>query len=264
VSSQKVTSALTAESGDPSRLHQQLMRRTLEDIARGRYRVGERLPPEIELARQLGASRGVIRELLRSLSDRGIVTIRHGRGTWVRPISDWNVLDSDVLSALMPFPASVSVLTHYLECRRILETEAAALAAQRASGKHLAGMADAFARMSDLALESQTSPDADRRFHAADIAFHGAIFQASGNQVLPHVVEPIQRAMATIRPQLALHPEHRLRKTLPEHKAILAAIADHDPERARAAMNVHLETVEGYLREFRLQMSSTPADRSTE
>jgi DNA-binding FadR family transcriptional regulator len=247
-----------------SRLHQQMMGALLGEIARGRYEAGERLPPEMELARQLGVSRGVVRELLRSLEDRGVVAIRHGRGAWVNPVSVWNVLDADVLAALMPTPASVSVLAHYLECRRMLETEAAALAAQRASGRDLSDMADALTQMSALAVESQTDADANRAFHEADIAFHGAIFRASGNQVLPRVVEPIQRAMATLRPQLALHPEHRLRKTLPEHKAILAAIADHDPERARAAMTDHLATVEGYLREYRVQRSEVvpaPATR---
>jgi GntR family transcriptional repressor for pyruvate dehydrogenase complex len=233
------------------------MRRVLEDIARGKYPAEERLPPEMELARQLGVSRGVIRELLRTLADRGVVSIRHGRGTWVNQPSEWDVLDADVLAAMMPTPASVGVLTHYLECRRILETEAAALAAQRASSKDLSGMADAVAEMSNLAVTSQTDPDADRRFHAADIAFHSAIFRASGNQVLPRVVEPIQRAMATLRPRLALHPEERVQRTLPEHKAILAAIADHDPERAREAMTAHLATIEDYLREYRMQMSDT-------
>jgi DNA-binding FadR family transcriptional regulator len=248
-----------AISEAPSRLHQQLTRQVLEELARGTYAVGERLPPEMELARRLGVSRGVVRELLRSLEDRSAVSIRHGRGTWVRPVSEWNVLDADVLAALMPFLANVSVLAHYVECRRILETEAAALAAKRASSDELSQMADAFARMSDLAAASQAKPEANRHFHAADIAFHGAIYKASGNQVLPHVVEPIQRAMATLRPQLALHPEHRLRKTLPEHKAILAAIADHDPDRARIAMSTHLATVEDYLREYRIQRSSTAA-----
>jgi DNA-binding FadR family transcriptional regulator len=232
----------------------------LGDIACGKYDPGERLPPEIELAGQLGVSRGVIRELLRSLEDRGVISIRHGRGAWVNPASEWNVLDADVLAALMPTPASVSVLSHYLECRRMLETEAAALAAQRTSSRDLSDMADALARMSALAVDSQTDTEANERFHEADIAFHGAIFRASGNQVLPRVVEPIQRAMATLRPQLALHPEHRLRKTLPEHKAILAAIADHDPEGARTAMSDHLATVEGYLREYRIQKSAPAAD----
>jgi DNA-binding FadR family transcriptional regulator len=236
-----------------------MMRELLDEIARGRYEPGERLPPEMELARHLAVSRGVVRELLRSLEDRGVVTIRHGRGAWVNPVAEWNVLDADVLAALMPTAASVSVLSQYLECRRMLETEAAALAAGRASGKDLSDMADALARMTALAVDSQDDAEANRRFHEADIAFHGAMFRASGNQVLPRVVEPIQRAMATLRPKLALHPEYRLRKTLPEHKAILAAIADHDPERARAAMTEHLATVEGYLREYRLQMSAAPA-----
>lgn len=242
-----------------ARLHQQMMRTLLEEIAHGRYEPGARLPPEMELAGQLGVSRGVIRELLRSLEDRNVIAIRHGRGAWVNPIAEWNVLDADVLAALMPTPASVSILSHYLECRRMLETEAAALAAQRASGRDLSDMADALAQMSSLAVESQSDEEANRRFHEADIAFHGALFRASGNQVLPRVVEPIQRAMATLRPQLALHPEHRLRKTLPEHKAILAAIADHDAERAREAMRDHLATVDGYLREYRVQKSATPA-----
>jgi GntR family transcriptional regulator, galactonate operon transcriptional repressor len=248
----------TVDDEAPSRLHQRLMRRLLADIANDKYAAGERLPPEMELARQLEVSRGVIRELLRSLDDRGIIAIRHGRGAWVNPTSEWNVLDAEVLAALMPTPASVGVLTHYLECRRILETEAAALAAERASSADLSRMADALAQMSELAVPSQSDPGANRLFHAADIAFHGAIFRASGNQVLPRVVEPIQRAMATLRPQLALHPEHRLRKTLPEHKAILAAIADHDADRARAAMSAHLATIENYLREYRMQVNAAP------
>jgi DNA-binding FadR family transcriptional regulator len=241
------------------------MRGLLEEIARGEPAAGERLPREMELARRLGVSRGVVRELLRSLEDRGVLEIRHGRGAWVRPVAEWNVLDADVLAALMPTPASVAVLAHYLECRRMLETEAAALAAQRASSRDLSDMADALAQMTELAEASQTDPEADRRFHEADIAFHGALFHASGNQVLPHVVEPIQRAMGTLRPRLALHPEHRLRKTLPEHKAILAAIADRDADAARAAMRTHLETVEGYLREYRTLLGSSteaPAGRA--
>lgn len=242
-----------------ARLHQQMMRTLLEEIAEGRYQAGERLPPEMELAGQLGVSRGVVRELLRSLEDRNVISIHHGRGAWVNPMTAWNVLDGDVLGALMPTQASVSILSHYLECRRMLETEAAALAAQRASGRDLSDMADALAQMSALAVDSQSDDEANQRFHEADIAFHGAMFRASGNQVLPRVVEPIQRAMATLRPQLALHPEHRLRKTLPEHKAILAAIADHDAEGAREAMREHLATVEGYLREYRVQKSASPA-----
>jgi GntR family transcriptional repressor for pyruvate dehydrogenase complex len=234
-----------------SRLHQELMHHMMGAIIRGRYPAGQRLPPELELACDLAVSRGVVRDLLRSLADRRVVSIRRGRGTWVNQIGSWNVLDADVLTALMPTTASVGILTHYLECRRILETEAAALAADRASSRDLAAMADALTTMSDLALASQADREANRRFHEADIAFHGVMFRASGNQVLPLIVEPIQRAMATLLPLLALHPEERLRKAVPEHKAILAAIADHDADGARDAMTAHLATVQNYLREYR-------------
>jgi DNA-binding FadR family transcriptional regulator len=256
------------EQSKSARLHQQRTSEVLEQIAAGRYRPGERLPTEMDLARELEVSRGVVRELLRRLEDRGVIAIQHGRGARVQPIASWNVLDAEVLRALMPTPASTSLLTHYLECRRILETEAAALAAVRASSIDLSDMADAFARMTESAQLAAEADDeeTEERFHEADIAFHGAIFRASGNQVLPHVVEPIQRAMATLRPQLALHPEHRARKTLPEHKAILAAVADHDPERARTAMSDHLSTVEGYLHEYRVRMAeaASTADQPLE
>jgi DNA-binding FadR family transcriptional regulator len=237
---------------DPARLHQRLRHNLLEEMAAGKYAPGERLPPEVDLATELGVSRGVVRELLRSLEERGAIEIRPGRGARVQPVSKWNVLDAEVLTSLMPTPASIGILTHYLECRRILETEAAALAAERISNRDLSDMADHFNEMTKLAVASQAAdPEAERQFHEADIAFHGAIFRASRNQVLPLVVEPIQRAMATLRPQLALHPEHRVRTTLPEHKAILSAIADRDPGEARAAMHCHLVTVEGYLQEYR-------------
>jgi GntR family transcriptional regulator, transcriptional repressor for pyruvate dehydrogenase complex len=249
-------SADRSEQKANSRLHQQLMHRVLTDMTAGVYPAGERLPPEMELAGELRVSRGVVRELLRALADRDVVAIHHGRGSWVNPTSEWDLLDGDVLAALMPTPASVSVLTHYLECRHILETEAAALAAMRASSKDLSKMADAIAAMAELAVTSQTDAEADQRFHEADIAFHSAIFGATGNQVLPRVVAPIQRAMATLRPQLALHPEDRVQKTVPQHKAILEAIADADSEGARAAMSAHLASIEEYLREYRLEMNT--------
>ncbi|WP_165036651.1 FadR/GntR family transcriptional regulator [Candidatus Protofrankia californiensis] len=236
-----------------ARLHQHLVHRFLEEIAAGTYPEGGRLPSEIVLAGQLGVSRGVIRELLRSLESKHVVHIQAGRGAWVHPISEWNVLDIDVLVALMATPASVTVLAHYLECRRILETESAALAAQHATGDDLRRMADTLAQMDAIAASAQIDPD-DALFHQADIAFHSTIFQASGNQVLPRVVEPIQHVMAALRPKLALHPEHRRRRTVPEHKAILDAIADRDSDRARKAMAAHLGTVEAYLQEYRLRL----------
>lgn len=225
------------------------MRVLMADIARGAFREGERLPPETELAAQFGASRGVVRESLRSLEERGVVSVRHGRGATVCAARQWNLLDADVLSAVLQTQASAEVLAEFLECRRILEIEAAALAAERATSGDLSRMADALARMTASATRAELSPAAEDLYHEADIEFHKAIFHAAGNRILSRVVEPIQRALQTARRPLA-HPDVRMEHSLPEHKRILAAIANRNADDARAAMRAHLATIEGYLREY--------------
>ena len=189
--------------GARDRLHQQLMRVLMEEIVRGRFEQGARLPSEAELAAQFGASRGVVRETLRGLEERGVVSVRHGRGATIEPAKSWNLLDADVLSAVLATPASVRVLTEFLECRRILEIEAAGLAAERASGEDLVRLGEALEWMTTTAEQAERSPRAEIEFHRADVAFHTAIFAAAANRVLARLVEPIQRALQAARGPLA-------------------------------------------------------------
>jgi DNA-binding FadR family transcriptional regulator len=219
------------------------------DIVAGAFREGDRLPSESDLVQQFGVSRGIVREALRGLEERGLVTVRHGRGTTVSPARYWNLLDSDVLAVLLQSRQSASVLSQFIECRKILEVEAAGLAAERATGQHLTELADALARMTAAAERAAVSAAAEDLFHEADIAFHGAVFGASGNRVLSRLVQPVQRALIAARRPLA-HPEARLERALPEHKRILSAIASRDPAAARAAMADHIATAERYLREY--------------
>jgi GntR family transcriptional repressor for pyruvate dehydrogenase complex len=123
------------------------------------------------------------------------------------------------------------------------------LAADRASVTDLTALADALARMTTMAARAERSTVAEDLFHEADVAFHNAIFKATGNRILARVVEPIQRALYTARRPLA-RPEARLDRAIPEHKAILSGIAAHDPQAARAAMRQHLDTIAGYLEEY--------------
>jgi DNA-binding FadR family transcriptional regulator len=232
-----------------SRLNHQLMRMLLTDIVGGSFGPGERLPAETELVQQFAASRGVIREALRGLEERGVVDVRHGHGAIVSSPTQWNLLDKDVLAAVLETTSSAKVLAEFLECRRILEIEAASLAALRASGDDLTAMANALARMTAVASRSEWTLAANDVFHQADIAFHDAIFAAAGNRILSRVVEPIRRALLATQQRLA-HPEARLARAVPEHKAILSGIASRSPEDAAAAMRAHLDTIEGYLEEF--------------
>src|ERR671938_942803 len=134
-----------------SRLHEHLMRVLIADIVGGRLAEGDPLPRETSLATQFGVSRGVARECIRGLEERGLVRVKHGRGATVTPDDRWNVFDPEVLGALLDGHQGADILGEYLQCRRILEVEAAGLAAERATEADLAALADAFARMTTSA-----------------------------------------------------------------------------------------------------------------
>jgi DNA-binding FadR family transcriptional regulator len=232
-----------------SRLHRTLLRALVADIACGALPEGTRLPRELELAESFGVSRGVARECLRSLEERGLVKVKHGSGATVRPASEWDMLNPDVIAAVLQGERSARLLADYLECRRLLEIEAAGLAAQRATQTDLVALAETLERMTAAAVQTAGGPSAEDRFHDADVAFHRAVIHATGNHALGRMTEPVHRALAAARRPLA-RPEHRLERSLPEHRRILAAIADRDPDAARQAMRDHLLTVERYLSEY--------------
>jgi DNA-binding FadR family transcriptional regulator len=239
-----------------SRLHRTLLRALVADIACGALPEGARLPRELELAESFGVSRGVARECLRSLEERGLVRVKHGSGATVRPASEWDMLNPDVIAAVLGGEQGARLLGDYLECRRLLEIEAAGLAARRATQADLVALAEALERMTAAAVQTAGGPSAEDRFHDADVAFHRAVIHATGNHALGRMTEPVHRALAAARRPLA-RPEHRLERSLPEHRRILAAIADRDPESAREAMRDHLLTVERYLSEYAAEAERT-------
>src|ERR1700742_4911299 len=120
-----------------SRLHEQIMRIEIADIVSQRVRSGDWLPPEAALAAQFGVSRGVARECIRGLEERGLVAVTHGRGATVLPQQRWDFLDPDVRRALLDGGRGAAILGEFLESRRILEIAAAGLAAERARPAHL-------------------------------------------------------------------------------------------------------------------------------
>ena len=232
-----------------SRLHRNLMRVLIADIVAGVLQPGDRLPPEADLARRFDVSRGVARECVRGLEERGLVAVKHGRGATVLADNRWDMVDLDVIAASLRGSGSTRVLEEYLECRRLLEISAAGLAAERATQADLVALSSALERMAAAASETPGAPSAEARYHDADIAFHRAVIDATGNRALGGMTEPVHRALAAARVPLA-RPEQRVARGLPEHRRILSAIAAGDPEEARAAMRDHLLTVERYLQEY--------------
>jgi GntR family transcriptional regulator, galactonate operon transcriptional repressor len=229
-------------------LHREMMAVLLGAVTAGVMEEGEKLPTLTELASRFGVSTGVARECQRALAERGIVSVHHGRRAVVRPEADWDVFHPEVLEALLAGPRGSQVLGEYLESRRIVEVEAAALAAERATPEAVRDVARAFERMQTAAEEASVNRAAETHYRETDVAFHRAIIRATGNRTLARMAEPIHRALNTTFGALA-RPEARFERSLPEHRRILEAIERNDPGGAREAMRAHLLTVEGYLQE---------------
>jgi GntR family transcriptional repressor for pyruvate dehydrogenase complex len=231
------------------RLHKEMMWVLIGEIVGGTLPAGSKLPREADLASHYDVSRGVARECIRGLEERGLVHVKHGRGATVTDMREWDLFDPDVLAALLKQSNSARVLADYLECRRILEIEAAGLAAERATAHGLAALSAAFERMVVAADRARLNPAAESIYQEADIAFHRSIVAATENHALVRMTEPIHKGLSAAVPALA-RPEARLEHGLPEHERIVSAITERDAERARAAMREHLLTLERYLREY--------------
>jgi DNA-binding FadR family transcriptional regulator len=231
-----------------SRLHQRLMRTLLADIASGALEPGGAALRETDIADQFGVSRGVARECVRGLEERGLVTVKPGRGATVNPHERWAILDLDVVGALLSTERAGEFLGEYLECRRILETEAVGLAARRAGAEDVAALSDALASMTASARRAAVNPAAEERFVAAEARFQRALVAATHNRALGALLAPLHRALSGARPPLA-HGERGAERSLPARRRIVTAIADGDAERARAAMGDHLAAVERDLRD---------------
>jgi DNA-binding FadR family transcriptional regulator len=229
------------------RRHREAMTEYMREIVGGRLAPGDVVPPEVDVAEQFRISRGVAREALRALEERGLITVHHGTATTVNPIADWDLFDPDVIAAALDGPAAVPLLAEYLECRRIVETEAAALAAERATEEQIAALERCLRDM-EAALSLSRASAQERAYHEADVAFHTALVAGTGNLALLSLVRRVDAALLAARYPLA-RPAKRRTQALPEHAAILAAVRARDAEAARSALRAHLDTVEGYLRE---------------
>jgi DNA-binding FadR family transcriptional regulator len=233
-----------------SSLHRSVMGVLLGDIAAGAIPEGERLPSISALAAQFKVSPGIVRECQRALAERGVVSVRHGTRAVVRPETDWDVFDPDVLTALVGVGRALPLLGEYLESRRILEVEAAGLAAERATSDAIEGLSSSFQAMRRAAERARWNSAAEPLYHQADVDFHKAIIRAARNRPLARMAEPIHAALSATFAELA-RPQLRFERGLPEHERILDAICAGNADEARRAMREHLLTVESYLRERR-------------
>ena len=212
-------------------LADRIYRDLLAQIIQGDLQQGDKLATEQALAEQFGTSRPTVREALSRLRADGIVTSRQGAGTFVarRPDPD--------LPRFMPLE-SISDVRRVLEFRTVIESGAAALAAQMADAQDRVRIETALTRLQQ-AVASKTLGSEE------DFAFHMAVAQASKNPFFVSVIGSIQQhmrfGMELMRSFTLTRSEERLRRVQDEHADIVRAIASRDAAAAGEAMRRHLE-----------------------
>jgi GntR family transcriptional regulator, transcriptional repressor for pyruvate dehydrogenase complex len=208
-----------------------------EMIISGALRPGDRLPREADLAQRLGLSRSSLREAVRALSLVRILDVRQGDGTYVTSLDSALLLDA--LSFVIELNQDQSVL-ELLEARRLLEADAAGLAAVRIAPEQVAELR--------ALLEAMPGCSDVEDFVENDIGFHRTIAEAAGNGVLAKLLESLSSRTIRARIWRAITQSGAIDRTVAEHQAICDAIEQQSPELARAWMSVHIASVEAWLR----------------
>lgn len=201
-----------------------------EMIHRGELKFGDRLPPERDLAKQLGVSRPTLRAGLRSLAAIGVLESRQGAGTFVVEADASPALDSNPLQMMASLHGFSS--DEMFEARISLEMEIAALAAQRATGEQLAAMSEEVAEMF-------AALDKPAEYLVHDMRFHQTIAAASGNRILTALMNMVAKILFETRKK-TVHRALDLKESADMHREIYRAIRDRKPEAARSTMRDHL------------------------
>ncbi len=200
-------------------------------ILTGQLRPGQSVP----LPSGLNVSRTALREALKVLTAKGLVEARPRVGTRVRPRSDWQLFDKDVIAWQRGGRLGAAFLNELTEVREILEPATAALAAARATKDDVAEIERAYADMVASTTSGRVRGVNLAAFVDADTRFHSGILRASGNELLTQLGQTVFAALVlsfratTVRPGAA-------RASLPRHRAILNAIKRGRPAEARRAM----------------------------
>lgn len=196
-------------------------------IRNGTWTVGSKIPSENQLTQQLGVSRASVRVAIQQLIGVGVLESIHGKGTFLR---------DDRVELLMNgagriTPADCADIRAVLEFRRILEPEAAALAAKNASPEQIEQLKELTAQLTSLSGKRS-------EFVQCDMAFHEQLCRASGNHLLAKSLQEVFEQ--TVRNHEQMTQWFGERHALFFHPMILDAVVTHNPNRARALMEAHI------------------------
>ncbi|MFI1726692.1 FadR/GntR family transcriptional regulator [Streptomyces sp. NPDC020489] len=211
-----------------------------ELIRSGALPPGSKLPPEPELAAQLGLSRNLAREAVKALAVARVLDVRRGDGTYVTSLQPSLLLEG-LGGAVELLQGDSAALQDLIEVRRLLEPVATALAATRISDEQLAEVEQHLNAMR----EAQNDVE---RLNAHDAAFHRAVISATGNETLLTLLESISGRTLRARIWRGLVDTQASSRTLAEHEAIFQALSVRDTSLSQAAALLHVSNTELWLK----------------
>jgi DNA-binding FadR family transcriptional regulator len=218
-----------------AKVYEEIVAKIKDMVEKGRFKSGDQLPVERELAEVFRVSRSSVREALRSLESQGFIESRQGDGTYiarqpveslVRPLASVILTEKDDQMELF-------------EMRRMIEPDLAYLAAERATEEEIAMMEKVLALQEEQIARGEFGTDVDRNFHYI-------MARAAKNKALLRITDNIIDLLAESREQY-LQVEGRPRKSILRHREVLEAIRARDPERAEKCMLEHLVDIETSL-----------------
>ncbi|NPT59020.1 FadR/GntR family transcriptional regulator [Paraburkholderia elongata] len=188
---------------------------------------GAILPPQDVLSKEFDVSRTVMREALSMLLARDMLDVRPKIGTRIRPMSDWRMIDEDVVNWRFRAKPDPLFLRDVIEFRILIEPRASAQAAARGSAADIAAIREAFEAF-------RVIRPGEPGYQAADELFHARIVVASGNQFFKQMAAIIRGALSTVNP-IVSQKEGMWEKAVSTHQRVVEAIERRDPKEAEIA-----------------------------
>ena len=204
-----------------------------EAIVSGRYPPGSGIPPEPTLCEEFGVSRTVVREAIKSLVAKGLVSTGPKVGTRVLPEDDWNWFDPDVVLWKSRVGLTREFLRDLQELRRVVEPAAVRLAAERASAEDVAAIELAYAGMKQAIEEGGD-------YVANDLRFHQGLLRACHNRMVVQMSKALGALLRTSFEISTTKPDGPA-KSLPLHRAVLDAVIARSPIKAERASLVLID-----------------------
>jgi GntR family transcriptional regulator, transcriptional repressor for pyruvate dehydrogenase complex len=207
-----------------------------EMIVGGHLSPGSRLPPEAELAAAVGASRNTVREAVRALVTAGVLDVRRGDGTYVTSLRPELLLEG-VTAAVELMHEGFSL--ELVAVRRILEPAAARLAATNMDDATLAELEALLFKLDEAPTQPERTP--------FDSAFHALVASRSGNATLTSMLAAVSTRTMRAKAWRVIDEQEATRSAA-QHREILDALRARDPDRAEAAVHIHVATTEERFR----------------